>query len=232
MTRNSALTDEILDRVAETEARKQLRRADKRRKLLAIPPRPATDEESPETPVQATPERGRHDPVEPLARAPFDDRGPNSRPMRVKDRWVRMEESGTIDGTMRRAVYRFRRDFAAAGLETLRASPLQRLPRTGVAPEPTEHRLDARRALWAALDALGGASSPSGSVAWHCIGRDETVKDWSLRQSWAGRMVLNETAAKGVLLAALWLLADHYRRLDKAERGAREGTPATGQGSG
>jgi hypothetical protein len=120
---------------------------------------------------------------------------------------------------MRRAVYRFRRDFTAAGLETLRAAPLQRLARTGVAPEATEHRLDARRALWAALDGLGGAASPSGSIAWHCIGRDETVKDWALRQSWAGRMTFNETAAKGVLITTLWLLADHYRRLDKAERG-------------
>ncbi|HUC61083.1 MAG TPA: DUF6456 domain-containing protein [Alphaproteobacteria bacterium] len=224
MTRNSALTDEIMDRVAETETRKAMRRSAARQKRLAAVPRneaAAHEAGEGEAPLRATPERARHDPVEALARAPFEDRGPDSRPLRVKDRWARMEESGTIDAAMRRAVYRFRRDFAAAGLESLRAGPLERLPRTGIAPEPTEHRLDARRALWAALDALGGASAPSGSIAWHCVGRDETVKDWALRQSWAGRVTFNETAARGVLVAALYLLQDHYHRVDKAARAGR-----------
>lgn len=214
MTRNVALTAEILASVATTETRKQSRREEKRRRRL----RTQAKEVPEEGPIPATPERGQHDPLERLDRAPFDDRGPDSRPMRVKDRWIRMEENGSIDAAMRRAAHRFRRDFALAGIETLRASPLLRLPRTGVAPDPTERRLDARQATWAALDVLGGASAPSGSIVWHCVGRDETVKDWAIRQSWAGHAPLNEAAAKGILLAALWTLADHYRRIDKAER--------------
>lgn len=198
-------------------AAKDLRRPEKQKRRLRIPVADAAED----TPVPATPERSQHDPIERLDRAPFDDRGPESRPMRVKDRWIRMEESHSINAGMRRAAHRFRHDFTVAGLETLRASTLVRLPRTGVAPEPTERRLDARRATWAALDALGGASAPSGSIVWHCVGRDETVKDWAIRQSWAGRAPLNEAAAKGILLAALWTLADHYRRIDKEERARR-----------
>jgi hypothetical protein len=217
MTRNAPLIEEAVERVARTHTPKQLRRDDtrtRRQRSRELEP-PESDR------IDPTPERARHDPIERLERAPFDEHGPDSRPSRVKDRWVRMEAAGSIDAGMRRAAHRFRRDFAVAGLEALRAGPLLRLPRTGRAADPSELRLDARQAVWAALEALGGSASPSGSIVWHCVGRDETVKEWALRQSWSGRARLNETAAKGVMLTALWTLAEHYRRRDKAARTAQ-----------
>jgi Domain of unknown function (DUF6456) len=218
MTRQANSTNAIFDAATPVGARVPLRS----KKHQAGWTAPAGDEDAGRVPIRPTLERAQHDRIETFA-GPFGDGDdPENPPMRVKDRWSRMEEAGTIDGPMRRAVYRFRRDFAFAGLETLRAGPLIRLARSTRGADPGERRLDARRFVWAALEALGGASGPSGSVVWHCVGRDETVKDWAIRQSWAGRTPLNETAAKGVLLAALWTLAEHYRRRDKLERERRE----------
>ena len=218
MSTDETSADRTFDQVTDTKLRKHLCREEKRGGSVDTERNGICDG----GPGRPTVQRTRHDPVYEATDLPPNEDASDYRPMRVKDRWQRMEEAGTIDQPMRRAVYRFRRNFLFAGFETLRAGPLLRLARSTRASDPSEHRLDARRAVWAALDALGGASAPSGSVIWHCVGRDETVKDWAVRQNWAGRAPLNETAAKGILLAALWTLAEHYRRVEKLERDRRE----------
>ncbi|HTT78942.1 MAG TPA: hypothetical protein VMF86_04615, partial [Stellaceae bacterium] len=67
----------------------------------------------------------------------------------------------------------------------------------------------ARRAVWAAIQAVGGIASPAGSCLWHVLGWQRTVKEWALEQGWAGRRVSQE-AASGILVAALGALETHF----------------------
>lgn len=61
-----------------------------------------------------------------------------------------------------------------------------------------------------ALQALGGLSSPAGSCVWHVVGLQRSVREWAIRQGWGGRPV-DQKEAKGILLAALRMLAAGYR---------------------
>jgi len=144
MKRNSTLAHEAAGQFAQTGTRKQLPREERRR-------RPVDTEQNDDFdggPGRPTVERIRHDPIYEVNGPPLNEDESDHRPMRVKDRWQRMEDAGAIDGSMRRAIDRFRRSFLFAGLETLRASPLLRLARSTRASDPSEHRLDARKAVW------------------------------------------------------------------------------------
>jgi hypothetical protein len=44
---------------------------------------------------------------------------------------------------------------------------------------------------------------------WHVVGLQRTVHEWAHRQGWGGRP-LDHKEAKGILLAALGMLAGHY----------------------
>jgi hypothetical protein len=94
-------------------------------------------------------------------------------------------------------------------LDSLRALPLLRVPGTGREPELNERQLDARRRVHAALKALGGLSSPAGSCIWHVVGLQRSVREWATRQGWGGQRV-DQKEAKGILVAALGMLASHY----------------------
>ncbi len=69
-------------------------------------------------------------------------------------------------------------------------------------------QLHARRRVHAAMEALGGMSSPAGSCVWHVIGLQRSIRDWAMRQGWGGRPVRQEQA-QGILVAALGVLAAH-----------------------
>jgi hypothetical protein len=49
---------------------------------------------------------------------------------------------------------------------------------------------------------------------WHVLGCRRSVREWALRQGWGGRLVRQEQA-QGMLVAALGLLAAHYRLDDR-----------------
>jgi hypothetical protein len=128
---------------------------------------------------------------------------------RALDTLGMMEANGTITPAMRAAGDIFRKQFRAASLDTLRATPTVRLPR-GTGGALTDRQLDARRRVDAALDALGGPESAAGSCVWHVVGLECSVREWATRQGWRGRPV-GHSQAQGMLVAALGVLAAHYR---------------------
>jgi hypothetical protein len=71
-----------------------------------------------------------------------------------------------------------------------------------------DRQLQARRRVHKAMAALGGISSPGGSCVWHVVGLQCSVREWAMRQGWGGRPV-EQTEARGILVAALWVLAAH-----------------------
>jgi hypothetical protein len=86
-------------------------------------------------------------------------------------------------------------------------------PGTGREPEINDRQLNARRRVHQSLKALGGLSSPAGSCVWHVVGLQRSVREWSMRQGWGGRPV-DQTEARGILVAALGMLAGHFGHQD------------------
>jgi hypothetical protein len=162
-----------------------------------------------------TPERLRHGPVELVPTLIADAAGRPARPYRGLDTLDMMERRGSITAGMRQAGEEFRRRFAAAQLDPLRALDPSRLTLADK-PERREERVvgqraeAARVAVWRAIGAVGGIASPAGSCLWHVVGWERTLKDWALQQGWAGRRVSPE-AASGILIAALGALETHSR---------------------
>ena len=130
-------------------------------------------------------------------------------PRRAADLLGRLEVNGTITAEMREAGRLFHAHFRAAALDPLRAAPLVRLPGGSKLAE-TERVVGAKRRVMAALDALGGADSAAGSCAWHVLGCGASIREWALRQGWGGRPV-GHPQAQGILVAALGVLAAHFR---------------------
>jgi Domain of unknown function (DUF6456) len=128
---------------------------------------------------------------------------------RLVDSFARFLKSGTINEAMHDAACDFRSSFTIAQLDPLRALPILRVPGTGREPQLNERQLHARRRVQEALDALGGIASPAGSAVWHIVGLQLSIREWSMRQGWSGRPV-EQKEAKGMLVAALGMLAKHY----------------------
>jgi hypothetical protein len=94
--------------------------------------------------------------------------------------------------------------------------PILRVPGTRRELDLYERQLHARRRVQEALQALGGHDSPTGSWAWHVLGCQRSIREWAMRQGWAGRP-LHVQQAQGIALAVLDLLARHFRyRADTA----------------
>ena len=127
---------------------------------------------------------------------------------RLVDSLGRMVKSGTINEAMHDAARAFQADFTIANLDPIRAATMLRVPGSGREPDLNERQLDARRRVHAALEALGGISSPAGSCVWHVVGLQCSVREWAIRQGWGGRPVRQEQA-RGILIAALGMLAVH-----------------------
>jgi hypothetical protein len=162
-----------------------------------------------------SPERLRHGLVELVPTVIADADGRPARPYRAVDTLMLMERRGSITTGMRQAGEDFRRRFAVAQLDPLRALDLSRL---SLGDKPS-HRGDhapglrvesARGAVWRAILAVGGIASPAGSCLWHVVGWERSLKEWAQEQGWAGRRVSQE-AASGILIAALGALETHFR---------------------
>jgi hypothetical protein len=119
-----------------------------------------------------------------------------------------MLRAGTIDQAMHDAAKDFQVAFIVAQLDPLRALPILRVPGTGREPDPSKRQLHARRRVHQAMAALGGISSPASSCVWHVVGLQRSVREWAMRQGWGGRPV-EQTEARGILVAALGVLAAH-----------------------
>ena len=129
---------------------------------------------------------------------------------RTVDTLGKMLRAGTISEEMYDAARAFQANFTIVQLDTLRALPLLRVAGTGREPDLNERQLHARRRVHEAMQALGGLSSPAGSCVWHVVGLQRSIREWSMRQGWAGRPVRQEQA-QGILIAALGMLAAHLR---------------------
>ena len=107
----------------------------------------------------------------------------------------------------------FRALFRSAALDGMSKSVLLRMPGM-MADTLSDHHMDARRKIGAALDALGGHDNAAGSCAWHVIGLEMSVREWAMRQGWGGRPVA-PPQAQGMLVATLSVLAGHFRLLPR-----------------
>jgi hypothetical protein len=166
------------------------------------------------TPDVPTPERHRHGAIEQLDKPITDTAGTIARPHYAIDTLLAMERRGSITAAMRQAGEDFRRHFAIARLDPLRALDWSQPRQTGAVRShgaETSWRIEkARRFVWQTISAVGGLGSPGGSCLWHVVGWERSLKDWALDQGWGGRRVSPESAS-GILIAVLGALDAHYR---------------------
>lgn len=155
-----------------------------------------------------TPERQQHDRVSREVETLADSDGNIGLPWRAESALERMERLGDIGPRERHAGEEFGRLFQLAQLDPLKAADVVRGERSAgpAGPHGAER---ARRRVSAALDALGGPSSPCGSCAWFVLGLEFTLAAWARREGWGGRPLRHEVA-KGTLLGALGVLARHF----------------------
>jgi hypothetical protein len=166
-----------------------------------------------------TPERLRHGPVERPARQIADADGRIGFPHRAVDWLALMAKRGVLTPAMRGAGERYAEDFRVAQLDPLRAAALDRArtePNQRAPGAPGAAALSARRRLAAAQRALGGAGSPCERGAWHVLGFGRSIREWCLAE---GGWLRHETA-KGLVIAALSVLAAHYG-LDQSRPGSK-----------
>jgi hypothetical protein len=129
---------------------------------------------------------------------------------RTVDTLALMLRNGSITGAMHDAGQQFSQDFARAFGSGVASPKLDGLP-GGTAPGQmmVERNASAARAVRDALEAVGGSGSPAGSALWFVAGLGQSVREWALRQGWAGKAIsLHE--AKGILIAGLGVLAWYY----------------------
>ena len=133
---------------------------------------------------------------------------------RAVDTLGMMLANGTITREMHEAGCVFRTLFRAACFDSMSTSQIMRIPGTRVDTLSTM-QVEARRRVAAALDALGGQDSPCGSCAWFVIGLEFSVREWSMRQGWAGRTV-HGPVGQGILVGSLGILAGHFGLIPRA----------------
>jgi len=146
-----------------------------------------------------------------------------------------MLRNGTITGAMHDAGQQFSQEFYAAQICGLRTLKLQRIGGHGAGDTMTEHSAYAHKRVGQALDAVGGVSSPGGSALWYVAGLGMSVREWALREGWSGKPI-SVHEGKGILIAALGVLARHYgyergndRGMARPPSGSDTGHPTTGQ---
>jgi hypothetical protein len=109
---------------------------------------------------------------------------------------------------MHEAGVMFRTLFQRAALDRVRTMSMIRIEGGSVDPL-SESQASARQRVAKAVDALGGFDSPGGSIVWYVIGVEISIRDWALRQGWAGRH-MHPPQAQGLLVGALGMLAAHF----------------------
>jgi hypothetical protein len=120
-----------------------------------------------------------------------------------------MLRNKTINPAQARAGRRFRDDFERAHLDPMQAADLNRLRSLG-RNELGYTIIDARQRVWDAMQALGGIRSPAASAAWHVLGVGAAINHWGGTMEDDKRKAFREDTARGVVVAALGILAAHY----------------------
>lgn len=121
-------------------------------------------------------------------------------PTTVQLLWKR----GLISATHRNAGHAYMDDWDIAGIENLRAAPLEIV---GHGPDSiTDKRIAAHGRWWKATQALGGLGSPCERAAWYILGMRANLAQWVAIE---GGRITSDTA-KGLLIGALGVLAQHY----------------------
>lgn len=164
-----------------------------------------------EVTISPTPERARRG-VELVDKAIADDDGRPAQPYYGPDILEMMHRRGSITDEMRQAGEDFRRAFRKAHISDLQASDPSRvfISGLGINRTLTEGNHKARESLWDAIDYLGGLPSQSGSIMWHVIGLEWTIKEWALNYSRQRLRHIGEKTAAGILIGALCPLARYY----------------------
>jgi hypothetical protein len=152
--------------------------------------------------------------VERLDHQIVDAAGRIGQPWRALNTLDRMLRAGSISPAMRKSGEIFHKQFREAALDPLRAADPTRIPVLATAGNRAWRRAPgcaaAYRQVMLALDMLGGLQLPGGSCAWHVLGCEWTLDEWSRSRVWANRRVDVRNAA-GILLVDLGLLQRHYQ---------------------
>jgi hypothetical protein len=120
-----------------------------------------------------------------------------------------MMKNGTITSQMHDAGQDFTATFVLAQLSGPSVPSFNRIPGGQWRDSMTERVAFARKRIGEAMDAVGGIGSPGGSAVWHVAGLGMNLKEWAALQGWNGRS-LSQPEARGILVAALGMLAMHY----------------------
>jgi hypothetical protein len=151
----------------------------------------------------------------------FDPNGIEVTHHRTVDTLGMMLDSGAITPGMHAAALDFQAAFTIACFDSMPRVNLNLMARSPSSAHDvrdlTDAQVAARERVARALDALGGHGSPAGSCVWHVVGMQTSIREWALRQGWSGRPVPRENA-RGILIAALGVLAKHYGVRDFGER--------------
>jgi hypothetical protein len=148
-----------------------------------------------------TPERRQHDDIVLSPEQIADAYGCIGLPWRAETMLTRLQRNGDISASERLAGEEFQRLFRRAGLDPLRAA---NMAETSRGPRDSHASERPKQEIYVALNALGGQASPGGSCAWFVLGCEMSVNQWATRRS------IRREVAKGVLVAALGVLAKHF----------------------
>ncbi len=154
-------------------------------------------------PLEGSPALGRFD------QSIVDSRGRAGNPVRVYDTLAALHRNGTIDDAMLQAGRDFEELYARCELDQLRAPDLGRVPGLGRG-EVSDRVVESQERMWKVLCALGGPTTPTGSCARAVLGEGLTLKEFSERTHFSKGATLNVSAAKGVLVGALGVLAAYF----------------------
>jgi hypothetical protein len=149
----------------------------------------------------------------------MDARGGVGLPYRAIHTTEIMLRAGTITRENFLAGERFHRDFVKSGLDPLAAADLGRLVLTsaGSRHERAQGSEHARDLVMLALATLGGPDSTLGSCAYHCLGRELSLRQWAIYRGANRRQPVNFST--GILAGALDLLRIHYFSRDHRRLG-------------
>lgn len=140
-----------------------------------------------------------------------DDIGDPARHYRSVSPVQRMLRSGLITPSMGSAAEHFAQDFLSAFRDSVKTSRLE-IGASGMRTsglERLERHTGAMRRVDQALASVGGADSPGAAALWYVCGLGMSLNQWASREGWGGRL-LRHDEAKGVLIAALAVLAREY----------------------
>ncbi|HTH96101.1 MAG TPA: hypothetical protein VL574_01720 [Stellaceae bacterium] len=149
-----------------------------------------------------------------------EERDPEGWPIvhaRAVDTLTRLVRNGMISPAWAAAGSRFRHDYHAAHYQSLSAVDLTRERGAGGREKVVGTIEDARQRVYEALSQLGGMSAPAGSIVWHVIGGEMSLRDWSLRQVWGSGRTIRQEVATGILIGALGALSGYYANLARVK---------------